>query len=83
MHADRDSLKLAQQEFEFVPLPILGTVFVAVVLSLWGKQSSHICRRTCLNTERLSHRPLTYAHASGTYTKAGKLKQISALAGQE
>lgn len=35
--ADRDSLKLAQQEFQYVPLPTLCAVGVAVLLSLWGE----------------------------------------------
>ena len=33
---DRDMLKLTQQEYENVPLPIMVEVLVAAVLCMWG-----------------------------------------------
>ncbi|KAK9808252.1 hypothetical protein WJX73_003715 [Symbiochloris irregularis] len=50
----RDHLKVAKQDFDSVPLHILGTVLLAALSSLWG-----------------------------SYLKAGKLKAISALSGQQ
>lgn len=39
--ADRDMLKLTQQEFETVPLIIKVEVLIAAVTCMWGKTSAH------------------------------------------
>jgi hypothetical protein len=38
LRADRDMLKLTQQEYDSVPLPIIVEVLTAAVLCMWGAQ---------------------------------------------
>lgn len=39
--ADRDMLKLTQQEFEGVPILVKAEVLIASVVCMWGKQACH------------------------------------------